>query len=520
MTTLSDRYSDLLDARADPATTRLVADLDALCAESTPPPGLRGTLAETLRAAALAPRQEQATRLHGPRASTLRPWPGHAAATRWSPRLRLGSLLAALLLALGGAATYVNLHGATPVSAQAILRRAAAALPRALPDQVVHQTSLLYFGPRDNFGLYQKSLVTGPVTVSVDQWTQLDATGAISQQVTTLTNGAGSLLARMLQVGRDVRIYYPGDGTIQSMIASHGHSSYWVDQLPGRADPRQFVLAAAQGLIPNTRLLPQQTLDGAPVDVVEMSYPTPVMPGYTVRGGAHTEVLYIDARTYALRDVEENMQTAQGDWEVSLRMRVTGSTVLSLSDAPAGAFALGAPAAARVLPPPYQPLSVAAAVALPGVPAPLLGGDADGLQLQGVTFTHVPEFSGAGYSYQAGTSPLGDLDPHLKSFWVSLGLAHREPGVDESPEMGPSQPLTLTVAGQTVSATYYGAVGGGAYPQGERILTYQQGTVSVWLGGIGLSKDEFFAAVGALADGKSNPALVAQLQHELDAAGA
>src|SRR5207237_3834830 len=97
------------------------------------------------------------------------------------------------------------------------------------------------------------------------------ATAAISQQVTTALTSTGALAFRVLQTARTAQIYDPVANVIAttpvkgaSMAQGLGMS---LDNMLGMSDLRPLVRAAANGSIQNVRLLPQQTLGSATVDV-------------------------------------------------------------------------------------------------------------------------------------------------------------------------------------------------------------------------------------------------------------
>lgn len=531
MTTLYELYPDLINAQADPTTLRVIQDLDAVCGGTAAPAALRAALADTLQAQATARQPSGVPLVHLP----ARPWRRIAAAWYRLPagsyaagsprtisigrqmRARLVALVATVALATGGIGSYVVLHGTTPVSAQTIMQRAARAYPALTPDQVLHQTSQLYFGARTNFGLDSHTVVaSGPITINVDQWTRFDATGAMAQQTTTGTSSTGGLLFRILQTGNQAQIYDAPTNVLENTAAPTGKSLYWVERLLGDLDLRQLVRAAAQGQIPHLRLLPSQTLNGLPVDVVEMSSHPPTGGRLIFRGGASVTTLYIDAKTYAIRGFDRLMQWAQGNWERSMSIRITGSTALPLSAAPAGTFTLQAPPDAHVVGAPFQPLGLAQAIAQVDGPTPLLPGAPDGLSLRSVSQIDDPEFTGVSYGYGPPIPALGDLDPAYRGFSVEIqtALARLVVQMDTTVE----QPLTLTIAGQQVAATYYEYVS--ATPHAPLGLVYRQGTNTVQLIGIGLAKAEFFHVVTALVDGRTNPTVVTQLQRELDASNA
>ena len=123
----------------------------------------------------------------------------------------------------------------------------------------------------------------------------------------------------------------------------------------GAADLRRLVLGAADGSLPNVKLLPRQTFDGTAVDVVDVTVAI-----FKTR-------LYIDPTDGAIRGWDEALSTAPNG-QLMMSVRVTQREVVPLSATSAALFTLGAPATATV----YQPLdayphpTVAQAVALSG----------------------------------------------------------------------------------------------------------------------------------------------------------
>src|SRR5947209_18473434 len=128
MTTLDERYADLLNAEDEPGFVQLVAELDTL-REGSPSP--RGDL--MVRHALAARAQDLAQQ--APRRPTR---VGGAGRRRWAPHLpaRLSAAVAASALVLFSLGTYLRDQGPTPVSAQTVLHRAAAAGPG--PNEATH----------------------------------------------------------------------------------------------------------------------------------------------------------------------------------------------------------------------------------------------------------------------------------------------------------------------------------------------------------------------------------------------
>ncbi len=436
---------------------------------------------------------------------------------RYGWRARLVSVAAAVVLALGGSATYyLRVQAPTPVSAQSVLRQAAAALATASPDEVAHVTSTFYYGDNSSFGTGHQTLGSGPITFTVDQLTQYTKTGAISQQVASGTSITGTLLFRMVQTGGMARLYGPGANVLEEFAMPRNSHFSWADNPFGIASPQQFVLAAQQNRLPNVHLLSQQQLDGIAVYVVESSYadlvPSGAKTATAPRPRRHIFRLYVDAQDYTIRGMDSLDIDAGAASRTVESLRVTGRETLALSSIPADTFALDAPASARVIPPSYDLLSVAEAVARPGEPAPLLSGDAEGLRLRQLMLSHTPPDAGlVYYSYGNGQSFPGTTNGKSFAVMVSpsspVSVGARQGAATEST-------LSLTIAGETVQATYYDETA--LTTDAQRRLTYRQGAMTVQLIGTGLSKDEFFAAVRALVDGHAHPDVVTALQRELD----
>ncbi len=183
-----------------------------------------------------------------------------------------------------------------------------------------------------------------------------------------------------------------------------------------------------------------------------------------------------------------------------------------IASLPVRTFALDAPATARAVPGAQtQSVSAAQAVAQASVasdtPVLLLSGNPGGLglRLQGIqkdTLMGTP-----GFIYQYETA-----GPRPKRLVVSTIYMSVQPSRAWT---STSRPLTLTILGQTVQAEYDDQALTESLP--HRWLTYPQGMTRVAIDGFGLSKQEFFAAVHALVDGRTHPDVIAQLQQEIGA---
>ncbi len=490
MTTPPNDYTDLLHGQHDPALAHLVADIDHALRAPAPPPALRIALQRELhQRTAVAPRP------HRPKARSL----------SWRPTRRwAASLGAALLLAVSGMIGYFRLSPPTPVSAaQLVLRHAAAAFQAVPPDQASHAIYTMTPAPPST-GVYLFGTTAAMGTL--DTWMQLDANGAVARQATTVYSGTTTMVNRIVQTGQVAMIYDARAGTVITTTApADDLSSYHMFNAAGLYS---LVQAASQGGAQRARLLPQQTLDGYIVDVVEIDQPH----------GQQIEKLYIDARTYVLREVDVATVTAAHVTLEAFTIHLLRSDITPLSSLPARTFALDAPATARAVPVFHsESVSVAQAVAQASAasstdtPVLLLSGNPAGLglRLQRIRkdmLTGTPAFV---YDYET-TGPL------KKTFLVTTIYQSVQASRTWT---STSRPLTLTILGRTVHAEYDDHFGT-PETQVHRWLTYPQGMTPVTFDGIGLSKQEFFAAVQALVDGRTHPDVIAQLQQELGTARA
>jgi len=428
--------------------------------------------------------------------------------------LRLAVAVAtALGLASGGLSAYLRLQPAEPVSAQSVLRRAAAAMAPVSPDRVVHETSR-YEGLNLGGLTGQQARAAGPVTI--DQWTQFTATGAISRQVTAGASAGGAPLFRALQSGRDAQIYAVAANTVQTGAIPKGQGASWIDNPMGITDLPAFVRAVQQGAFPDVRLLPRTTLNGVPVDVIENKVIEPLPPGAQtgLKPAQDVFTLYLDAGDYTVRGMDQLWIDSRGGTHVNTRIRVTARQIVPLSAVPTGTFALRAPASARVVTGQFRLVTVAAAIARPGMPVPLLAGDPLGLQLQYVSVDKLQGYDRFTYQYKAGTSTFGQYDRRKT---LSVESFHYVPSPGASPAAGGfrTQQLTLHIAGSTVQARYASVQTSNAgLTHG---LYYHQGSMAVSINGTDMTRGQFFAVVRTFVDGHTHSADVARLQSEIDA---
>lgn len=463
MTTLPNRhdYDDLLRGEDDPALAHLVADIDQALRAPAPPPALRAALRRELdRRTAVAPRA------YPPRPRAI-VWP--------LMRRKAPSVVAAALVALGILVGYVRLAAPPPASAaQVILRKATAALRGGGPNGVAHAVYVI----TDPKGVNISG--TAVPTATLDLWTQSDASGATLRQALAFTDGKGRPLGgRTILVGHTATTYDPASNTVMTgTLASDSGGA-------GVANPFDPAGLAqlAQGADRHARLLPRQTLDGVPVDVVAVDRSADNPANGTV-------TFYIDARTYVPRRIDFPSGTSISS------MRLASYAIVPRAAVPAGTFDV--PRSARVFTPSdSRRLTLAQAVSLQGVPAPLLPGAPDGLRLRRIT--NISSMPGSGlvdYVYQAPG----------KLFVVAVVQARQF--TMEPP--APWQHLTLTTLGETVRATYaYGAITPG-HPY--HALVYRQRAAWVNITGSGLNRRAFFTLVGRLVDGKAHPDAITRVQ--------
>jgi len=313
-----------------------------------------------LRARLLHQAHQQTTQHteRGPQMVTTLSHP-RTAAPRWprQMRLRVASLAAAVLLAVGGLAGYLRWQAPTPVSAQSVLRHTAAALHPVAADRVVHDVSTVHTvnAPGVNAGVSGISANTTP-DVTVESWTQWDAAGMVARDDTTIFSGtstAGPLLQRSVRTGLTTRLYSAQSNTTVVMTATPGPAQPQIIPNPfDTASLRQFVLDAQQGKNGEARLLPQQKLDdGTTVDVVQVTHTQPIDPQANAATTARRFIvtLYVDEETYVIHKMDIGAVNAAGTLLTSSAMRVVSYTVVPASGVPPTVFSLHAPANGRVV---------------------------------------------------------------------------------------------------------------------------------------------------------------------------
>jgi hypothetical protein len=306
--------SDVIDWMVEDET--LDAELNRLYATVLAPPR-RGAMDQAIHARMAAPPPARVRRLQLPRLSRV--------------HLALG---AAVIVILGGLGGISHLNAPTTASAQAVLHRAAAV--RMPPNEALH----LSYAVTVNFpGQAGGKVLPGG---TADVWIESDGSGSPVRSSQTLTLAVKNLSSHYIQEGGETYSYNPelrGDNTVAIAPESRIGASWLI---PNHMFDGASVAAYLNGQAgPGARLLPQQTVDGHAVDVVQ------------VDGGPNAPALrttlYFDAQTYLLRGfdaVGTDPSYAMPSW----RARLTSEESMPVSSAPADVFKLNAPAARVELP--------------------------------------------------------------------------------------------------------------------------------------------------------------------------
>jgi hypothetical protein len=355
---LARRYADVLGEQPDPAVARLVTLLDTAraCAPVGPAAQIDAAVFRALHA-------EAGERRHRPR-----PWWGGLLPP---VRRRRVSLAMACAVVLSGVLGYLRLNGPTPVSAQTVLSRAAAAM-RLAPNQAAHLIYQVAVTPPASGGV-SPSAPAGPAFSSADVWIQTDGSGAptLSSQTLTLpdlrkglgdvardkaarlspTEAGAAILARppdrYIQIGARIYGYERGNNAIV-IPGTHDQHPGWLipnEALDG-ATVAQELSALAQHTPQQVQLLPQQTLNGVTVDVLQVT-------GWADAPAMRT-TFYFDARSFVLRGFDAASRDPSyptASWQVWLRSYAT----LAAAAVPAHTFSLNAPADARIEAPRLDP---------------------------------------------------------------------------------------------------------------------------------------------------------------------
>ena len=424
-----------------------------------------------------------------------------AAPTQPKPARRLQRALAAGLAAValvGGTVGYLLLQRPAPASAAVVILRRAAHAFAASPTQAVHA---MYSVAANG------AIAEAPA--KLDEWVQSDATGAIAKGAITTFDSVSHLQSRTILTGATATTYNAASNTIVQATVDQSPSA-----LPNPLDVcavGQYVQNAQIGASQDTRLLAPTMLDGRAVNVVE------------ARRAGDVVTLYIDAQASIVRKLDLAQIDANGAAHPVWSLRLTSYVQVPFASMPATTFALNAPSGATMVVTPdgtpqmgSHQIDVAHAVALPNRPAAVLSGDADGLRLNEVAHTGMPTAAIVSYVYARGqnTPGLKVLGVNVVT-WPNGALNLSDRRYNMGLPTATTQHLNLTIEGQQVQALYDERPADASHPA-VNILVYPQNEAGVRIVASGLSQEEFFNFIAALVDGRTNPVLVTQLQHEVD----
>jgi hypothetical protein len=312
---LNERYPDVLGDQEDPQLLRCVADFEATCSVFALPPERDAACARALA--------EHSPPRHRHLSALRRSWP-HLPLPR--TRRRLASATLAALLLAGGAGGYLHSQNPTPVSAQTVLQRAAAAHPG--PNQAVHFVYTL--------------TASGGYTGTADVWVGVDASGAPSQFALTenmTTDGvpAPELSSRMVASGPTVQTY---DSATNTVTISTGRpiagslGGVWIGTLMAQ----KLGMAREANQQTGAFDLRQTTLDGFPVYAVDIAF-------LQTEVSSSPGTFYFDTASYVLRGADWSKDGRT--WQARLDSSKTAT--MSLSAVPANTFTLNPPSSARVV---------------------------------------------------------------------------------------------------------------------------------------------------------------------------
>lgn len=307
MSNLTDRYPDLLGPNASDDRRHLIAALD--CVYQCP--------------SRVAPREDaiwSAIRHRESRSSTRRVT---------VPRLHL-STAAALILAAGGIAAYLQRSGPTPVSAEMVLQRAmASTLPPNRAIHVVYHTS------------------TSGERGTLDTWMETNAQGESWRSVNTIRDrayGRVVFVLRSLDEHGTMRSYYYEPAS--SFVRVSSEPARQLRRVRGPFGNVNFTNAASVASYFKTLphrpgqgpyLLPVHRLDGVAAYAVRAHIgPNADYPNFTA---------YFDARTYILRGIDGGSK----DGRVVPSMRLMTDETMPFTQVPADVFQLRVPAALTVI---------------------------------------------------------------------------------------------------------------------------------------------------------------------------
>jgi hypothetical protein len=337
MTTLDEIYPDLLPSERDPKLDLLVEQLDVVRREnnrSAVPDTCDRVIASAINERLAPPSRRKPGMTHLPVPNSWMRLAASAAA--------LGALVAA------STGVYLHMNGATPASAQTILRRAVAAEPK--PGDVVHSDSTY------RILVQPAGAPSSPALSTYDQWSQIGPSGGVAQASIRYTEGThtGGLVADdqgNLWTFSDGK-YVKSTWTVGKLFGGSNEITFLLKStVLSPQDPGGIkeLLAAAAHAGPGSStdgmtLLPSQTLDGRQVNVVRITHPIADSTKPCVYGGSApdatrtTITLYIDSSSYLIRRIEELSTNAQGKTVAGDELHVTTYDIVPLSQVPPGTF--------------------------------------------------------------------------------------------------------------------------------------------------------------------------------------
>jgi hypothetical protein len=355
MTTLTDRYPDLLAEGSDTELEGLVASLDTVRHVSTltsPPERCNRVVLAMVRDQTTGQQRaglQQIVNPKGPRRTGL------------GLRRLVPTVVVTAALAVGGVGAYLRLQAPASVSAAEILHRAAVAAQQATADQVIHEVSIAHVV------VQPKGVPPAPETVTYDQWSQTTANGGIAREALRYSGGgSGGFVADAHGV---LWTFDSPGGTISKSSWTPGTPLFQVP--PGNAifllkstveapqDPggiRELVKLAQSGTDTQTQLLPQQSIDGKLVDVVRITQSLSNDTAKPTPDATKVEItVSIDASNSLIRNIDERTTNAQDITVEENSLRVIRYDVLSPSQIPPGVFTFTPPSGSHVItyaPPP------------------------------------------------------------------------------------------------------------------------------------------------------------------------
>jgi hypothetical protein len=197
--------------------------------------------------------------------------------------------------------------------------------------------------------------MVGAVVFTAEVWVRADATGAPAASAQTLTDPGMHhyLVDRYIQVGSQIYGYDQGNNEI-ALRGTHDERPGWLipnGALNGASLTRELSALAVHAP-QQVRLLPQQTLGGTSVEVVQVN-------GWSDAPGLRT-TFYFDAKSFLLRGIDASSSDPTyptASWQV----RLLGYTTLTAAAVPSRTFTLNAPADAQVASPILDPSVFASA---------------------------------------------------------------------------------------------------------------------------------------------------------------